>query len=85
MNMPKRNKHDKRPKDVNLLAHHLVELSAVEPDSMFVLPPALSAYMAAIGSKGGKIGGKRRMKTMTPKQRTKIAKKAARARWAKPK
>lgn len=83
--MPKRNKHDKRPKDVNQLAHHLVDLSTAEQGSMALLPPNLSAYMAAIGSKGGKIGGKRRMKTMTPKQRTKIAKKAARARWAKPK
>jgi hypothetical protein len=39
--------------------------------------------MAAIGRKGGKIGGKRRLKTMTPKERSKIAAKAAKARWNK--
>jgi hypothetical protein len=38
--------------------------------------------MAAIGKKGGKIGGKRRLTTMTAKQRKKIAAKAANARWA---
>jgi hypothetical protein len=41
--------------------------------------------MAAIGRKGGQIGGKRRRKTMTKEQRRKIAAKAARARWKKTK
>ena len=51
-----------------------------------VVPPAnLSEYMAAIGRKGGQIGGKRRLKTMTKEQRRTIAEKAARARWKKPK
>jgi hypothetical protein len=36
-----------------------------------------------MGSKGGKIGGKRRMITMTPEQRSQVASDAARARWAK--
>jgi hypothetical protein len=39
--------------------------------------------MASIGRKGGQIGGKRRLKTMTGAQRRTIAKKAARARWKK--
>jgi hypothetical protein len=38
--------------------------------------------MAAMGRKGGKIGGKRRMVTMTPEQRKEIAAKAAKTRWA---
>jgi hypothetical protein len=49
-------------------------------------PPELvdiSAYMAAIGRKGGKIGGKRRLETMSPEQRSKIASDAARAMWTK--
>lgn len=47
-----------------------------------VTPPAnLSDYMAAIGRKGGQIGGKRRMKTMRAEQRKKIARKAAKKRW----
>jgi hypothetical protein len=44
-------------------------------------PVDLSAYMAAIGRKGGQIGGKRRLKTMTKAERSKVAAKAARARW----
>jgi hypothetical protein len=85
--MPKRNKHPKRPADVNQLAHFLGELSTQEPisETVPIVSSSLSAYMSAIGRKGGQIGGKRRMKTMTAKQRSKIAKKAARARWGKTK
>jgi hypothetical protein len=39
--------------------------------------------MAAIGRKGGLIGGKRRMKTMTKEQRRRVAVAAAKARWKK--
>ena len=38
--------------------------------------------MAKIGRKGGQIGGKRRLKTMTKEQRRKVAAKAAKTRWA---
>jgi len=41
--------------------------------------------MAVIGRKGGQIGGKRRLKTMTKAERSKIAAKAAKARWKKTK
>jgi len=41
--------------------------------------------MAAMGRKGGKIGGKRRLKTMTPEERSQVAVKAAKARWDKEK
>jgi hypothetical protein len=43
----------------------------------------ISRVMAAMGSKGGKIGGKRRMVTMTPAERSAVAAKAAKARWAR--
>lgn len=43
----------------------------------------VSEYMATIGRKGGRIGGKRRLKTMTKEERRKAAAKAARARWGK--
>jgi len=39
--------------------------------SSSTLPPHFSEYMAAIGRKGGQIGGKRRLKTMTKEQRRK--------------
>jgi len=48
-----------------------------------IVPAGLSQYMAAIGSKGGKIGGKRRMTTLTPERRKKIAQQAAITRWKK--
>jgi hypothetical protein len=39
--------------------------------------------MAQIGRKGGQVGGKRRLKTMTKEQRRKVAVAAAKARWKK--
>jgi hypothetical protein len=45
----------------------------------------LSAHMAKLGAKGGKVSGARRMR-MPPEQRSEIALKAALARWGnKPK
>lgn len=84
--MPKRNKHRKRPKDVNELAHYLVGLStqngpSEDPLRTVSRPAGLSEYMAAIGQKGGQIGGKRRLRTMTAEERTAVARKAAQARW----
>jgi hypothetical protein len=43
----------------------------------------ISRVMSAMGRKGGKIGGKRRMETMTPEERSQVATKAAQTRWAK--
>lgn len=37
------------------------------------------------GKKGGPIGGKSRMASLTPKQRSALARKAAKARWKKAK
>jgi hypothetical protein len=39
--------------------------------------------MREMGARGGKIGGKRRLETMTPAQRKRSAANAAKARWAK--
>jgi hypothetical protein len=85
--MPKRDKQKIRPKDVNQLAHFLGELSTREPitENVSVLSSSLSEYMSIMGRKGGKIGGKRRMKTMTKEERRKVAVKAAKARWKKSK
>jgi hypothetical protein len=44
----------------------------------------ISAFMAEMGRKGGLIGGKRRLDTMTPAERSACASQAARARWVKP-
>jgi len=45
----------------------------------------IQQVMREMGAKGGKIGGKRRLETMTDEQRRRSAKKAAKARWAKAK
>ncbi len=80
----------KRPRDPNQLAAWTVAVSTgqippPEPEVPKVTgsaaPANISEYMSAIGRKGGQIGGKRRLKTMTKAARSKIAAKAAKARW----
>jgi hypothetical protein len=77
----------KRPRDPNQLAKWIVDRStgqiAEEPSKPAHEPGSISEYMAAIGRKGGQIGGKRRLKTMTKAQRQRVAAKAARTRWKK--
>lgn len=93
--MPKRTstkiRKPRRPSDFNQLAHLLVRESTEETQSDLPLvsrpaiSPLVSRVMAQMGSKGGKIGGKRRLVTMTPEQRSQVASDAARVRWAKKK
>ena len=45
----------------------------------------VSQVMAAMGRKGGKIGGKRRMETMTRAERSALGRMAVQTRWAKKK
>jgi hypothetical protein len=82
--MPKRISRPKRPSDINQLAHQLVQESTQESGPE---PPIsksdISRVMAAMGRKGGQIGGKRRLETMTPEERREVAAKAAKARWIK--
>jgi hypothetical protein len=49
------------------------------------LPPEMREYLAKIGQKGGLKGGRARMDTMTPEQRSESARRAVQARWAKAK
>jgi hypothetical protein len=42
-----------------------------------------NAAAVALGRRGGLIGGRSRAEKMSPEQRTKAAKKAAKARWKK--
>jgi hypothetical protein len=46
--------------------------------------PFKNPAAVALGSLGGKKGGPARAKKLSPERRQEIAKKAARARWAKP-
>lgn len=81
--MPKRISRPKRPTDINQLAYQLVKESTKTEDEPALSQSDISRVMAEMGRKGGKIGGKRRLKTMTAKERKEIAKKAAKARWSK--
>jgi hypothetical protein len=69
----------KLPKDPNQLAAEIVRLSTEEPKQT----ESVKSYLAAIGRKGGLKGGKARRDRLTPSERKAIAKKAAKARWAK--
>jgi hypothetical protein len=75
--MPKR--ISKKLKDSNQIAASVVALATEEPH---IDRNTLSAVMAAMGRKGGRIGGKRRLETMTPAKRKAAARKAAKARWS---
>jgi hypothetical protein len=59
----------------------LESIASTEPVEITVV----QQVMREMGSKGGKIGGKRRLETMTDEQRTRSARKAAKARWSKAK
>jgi len=82
-------KRPRRPTDPNQWAHQLVKESTEEaerqPASIAEFKAHLSAYMAQLGQKGGRKGGKRRLVTMTPEERSAVALKAARSRWNKAK
>lgn len=85
-----------RPSDVNQAAFQMVRMSTgtdeepVSPvatrkraKSGSVSDSEISRVMAAMGRRGGQIGGKRRMTTMTAEERRDVARKAAQIRWAK--
>jgi hypothetical protein len=59
-----------------------VFLEAVESTETVELT-LVQQVMRDMGAKGGRIGGKRRLETMTDEQRRRSARKAAKARWAK--
>lgn len=77
----------KRPSDPNraahaMLAEHMARVQG-EPSPVLDFQAQYKAHMAKLGEKGGKVGGKRRLETITPERRSEIALKAARTRWAR--
>ncbi|MEW6531008.1 MAG: hypothetical protein AB1473_09245 [Thermodesulfobacteriota bacterium] len=71
----------KRPRDLNRLAHSVVEDATPEdrpqPES------DKNPHAVALGRLGGLKGGRARAKKLTPEERAEIARLAARARWKK--
>jgi hypothetical protein len=82
--MPKRIRNSA---DVNQAAHQMVRRSTHTEDQPSHAPrisrSEISRVMSAMGRKGGAIGGKRRLLTMTAEERRASALKAAQSRWAK--
>ncbi|MBA2633783.1 MAG: hypothetical protein H0U86_12435 [Chloroflexi bacterium] len=74
----------KRPTDPNRAAHAILaeHMSRVQDEPVLDFEAQYREHMAKLGAKGGKVGGKRRMETMTQAHRKRIAKKAAAARWS---
>ena len=81
--MPKRIKHLRQLKEIKTDALDLLSLSTQAAETISLPTKAqISALMSSMGRKGGKIGGKRRLETMTAKERKRIAKMGAKARWS---
>jgi hypothetical protein len=76
----------KKPRlDENQLAHALVKRLTASETTLGApvdFETQYKAHMAKLGAKGGRIGGKRRLETLTQERRSEIALKAADARWA---
>lgn len=79
--MPKRISKKKQEPDANEIAFRVVSEVIAAPSTV----STVSQVMAEMGRKGGRIGGKRSMETMTASERKHRAKQAAKARWSKPK
>lgn len=75
--MPKR--ISKKNRDINQTASAVVSLATMEESQ--IDRAMLSQIMSAMGRKGGRIGGKRRLETMSARERSSVARKAAKARW----
>lgn len=87
--MPKRS--SKTQTDVNLIAKSIVDEATDEKAVVGLstgavdVPPEKNPAAVALGRLGGLKGGKARAEKLTANKRSQIAKKAALARWSKPK
>jgi hypothetical protein len=68
-------KRSRKPRDLNALAATIVG------DATDESPPEVESQQAQAGRKGGQRGGRARAAKLSPDERSKAARKAARARW----
>lgn len=80
--MPERSR--KRPTDLNQLAASIVGDATDEDGERDQADDGKDPAAVALGRKGGLKGGRARAAKLTAEQRSEIARKAARARWASP-
>ena len=69
------------PKDRNQLAAFIVAQTTGQPAPVLT-PDGKNPFAVALGRLGASKGGKARALSLTKKERSKIAKNAAKARWA---
>jgi len=70
---------------MNQLAKAIVDIATREADKDSKEEPVKNPAAVALGRLGGLKGGKARAAKLSPKKRSEIAKKAAKARWRKDK
>jgi hypothetical protein len=81
--VPRGPKGEKRPADVIGAAIMVARIAIGEIEDRAPTPEEQGKDPAAValGRKGGLKGGKARAKALTPRKRSQISKRAARARW----
>ncbi len=78
-------KRSSTKRDFMQIAREVVEKAIGEHmDGTPLEPDTRDPHFVAIGRAGGKKGGRARAEKLSPKRRSQIAKKAAKARWNKP-
>lgn len=77
--MPKRS--SKRPRDLNQLAKLIVDMATGEAPPETKIDDGKNPAAVALGRLGGQKGGRARAATLSKRQRSEIARKAAKARW----
>ena len=82
----------KKATDAHVIAHEILQALAGEPTHTTSVqkvsskkkgPPAKNPAAVALGRLGGLKGGKARDKNLTAKEKSAIARKAAKTRWGK--
>ena len=78
----------KRPRDPNQLAYQIMlestgQAPKFNPEADKPVDPAKNPHAVALGRLGGLKGGAGRAEALSPRKRSQIAAKAAKARWGK--
>jgi len=87
--MPERS-NKKRPRDPNQLAYQVMlestgQAPEFNPEAEKPVDPTKNPHAVALGRLGGLKGGAARAAKLSPHKRSRIAAKAAKTRWSKPK
>lgn len=76
-------KKQRRPSDLNQRSKTIVGIATGEIKDDYQAENIKNEAAVALGKLGGAKGGEARAKSLTPKRRSEIARKAAQKRWGK--